>query len=153
MGFSPKIWLQATEPRGGWAGGAGATRQSSSEQLGHRGDLMHSSCRATALHQPPRVGGNKSARAWDPAGTLPGQAATPPVSLGSRARSSSMQGRAGRDFPVHNFPATCFMRCRSLAIKCFQATGGLSTNLTATHSQPCTSEQPYKNKPGHPRQH
>ena len=153
MGFSPKTWLQATKPQGGWVRGAGATWHSSSEWLGCREDIMHSSCHATALHQLPRAGGHKPARAWDPAVTPPGQAATPPASLTGQARSSSMQGRAGREFPARNFPVMCFMGCRSLTIERFQATGGLSPKLAATHSQPSSGEQPYKNKPGHPSQH
>lgn len=63
-----------------------------------------------------------------------------------------MQRRAESKFPAHNFPATCFTGCRSLTVKRFQATEGPSTNFTATHSQPCSGEQPYKNKPGHPSQ-
>lgn len=97
--------------------------------------------------------GDKPARAWDNAVTPPGQAATPPASFLGRARRSSMQGRAGREFPAHNFPAMSFTGCRTVTMEGFQATGGLSTNLTATHSQPCSDEQPYKNKPGHPSQH
>lgn len=51
-------------------------------------------------------------------------------------------GCSRREFPACNLQATHFMGCRYLTIKCFQATGGLSTNTLAPVS-----------KPGHPRQH